>query len=247
VTEVISYGGGRQTVAMCLLVTRGLLPRPDKIVFADTGREVATTVEYLERYVQPHLRDYGLEVEVAGHELATVDLYGHNGDLLLPAFTETGKLQTWCSNEWKAYVVQRHLRAQGIKAATNWIGFSLEERNRVKGFGEKPWLKSFPLIDLMLTSANCEKIITDRGWPIPEKSRCFMCPHQTNEQWRQLRQDAPEQFAEAVRIDDDISSTNDRGALFLHHSRVRLADADLEAVDRVPTEGQACGFGGCWV
>lgn len=243
----MSYGGGRQTVAMCLLVTRGLLPRPDRIVFADTGREVVTTRQYLDQYVQPHLAEHGLEVEIAPHSLATVDLYAKNGDLLLPAFTETGKLNTWCSNEWKAYVVQRHLRASGIKRATSWIGFSLDERKRVKNFGEDPWPKAYPLIDLMLTSANCEQIIVQRGWPMPAKSRCFMCPHQSNEEWRQLRDQAPEQWAEALTLDDDIRAADERGDVFLHHSRLPLRDANLDAVDRVPTDGQACGFGGCYI
>lgn len=244
---VLSYGGGRQTVAMCLLVTRGLLPRPDRIVFADTGREVATTREYLARFVAPHLAEFGLAVEIASHDLATVDLYAHNGDLLLPAFTEGGKLNTWCSNEWKAYVVQRYLRSQGIKRAVNWIGFSLDERKRVKNFGEEPWLKSYPLIDLMLTSANCEQIIAQRGWPVPSKSRCFMCPHQSNAEWRQVRDDLPSQFAEAVRLDEEVRAADERGGVWLHHSRLPLALADFDVPDRVATGGQACGFGGCYI
>ena len=34
----------------------------------------------------------GLTVEIAPHSLATVDIYAKNDDLLLPAFTESGKL-----------------------------------------------------------------------------------------------------------------------------------------------------------
>lgn len=37
--EILNYGGGRQTVAMCILIKRGVLPRPDHIIIADTGRE----------------------------------------------------------------------------------------------------------------------------------------------------------------------------------------------------------------
>lgn len=246
-TTVLSYGGGRQTVAMCLLVVQGVLPRPDHIVFADTGREVASTRAYLDRYVTPLLANHGLVVDIAGHELATVDLYAKNGDLLLPAFTETGKLRTWCANEWKAYVVQRYLRSLGVRRATSWIGFSLDERRRVKGFGSAPWPRAYPLIDLMLTRADCEAIIVDEGWPLPSKSRCYMCPHQSNAEWRELRDNAPAEFAAAIAIDDEIHDADQRGGVWLHQSRVRLADADIDAADRGETGGEACGFGRCWL
>ncbi len=52
---VMSYGGGKQTVAMVTLVLEGKLPKPDLIVFADTSREVKTTWDYLEQVVQPAL------------------------------------------------------------------------------------------------------------------------------------------------------------------------------------------------
>ena len=65
---VMSYGGGKQTVAMVTLVLEGKLQKPDVIVMADTGREVQTTFEYLNRVVQPALKAIGLQVEIAGHE-----------------------------------------------------------------------------------------------------------------------------------------------------------------------------------
>lgn len=65
-TQVLGYGGGVQTVAMCLLVAKGVLPNPDRIVCADTSREVDSTWEYLDRYVQPYmLAECGLTVEIA--------------------------------------------------------------------------------------------------------------------------------------------------------------------------------------
>lgn len=45
-TQVLSYGGGVQTVAMVALVLQGRLPRPDMIVIADTSREKQSTWDY---------------------------------------------------------------------------------------------------------------------------------------------------------------------------------------------------------
>lgn len=244
---ILSYGGGRQTVAMCILVGRGVIPRPDRIVMADTGREVETTFAYLDRHIRPYLTALGLDVEVAAHDLSTVDLYALNGDLLLPVFTENGKMPTFCSNEWKARVVERYLRAQGIKRATKWIGFSLDEKRRVKAVGSAEWPRAYPLLDLMLTAEDCATVIAREGWPLPPKSRCFMCPNQSNAEWRQLRDDAPAQFAEAIQLDADVRAMDDRGGVFLHQSRVALADADLDAPDRRDDLGRPCGLGMCFV
>lgn len=246
-TQVLSFGGGVQTVAMCLLVLKGVLPRPDRIVCADTGREVQSTWDYLRDHIGPRLAEAGLAVEIAGHELATVDLYGGNGDLLIPAYTTTGKLGGFCSNEWKARVVHRYLKTQGVASADQWIGFTLEERRRVPKVPEVgPWRRSYPLLDLMLTRSDCEKVILDAGLPLPSKSACFMCPHRDNAEWRHVRDNHPDQWQQAIEIDTEIREADERGGLWLHVSRVPLAEADLEAVDRRLPDRQ-CGLGTCFV
>src|SRR5947207_241734 len=96
-----SYGGGTQSIAIALLVGGGKLPKPDIIVFADTGMEATETFEYTREYVSPFLATLGLKIEIVGQELAKVGLYSHKGELLTPSYTETGKLSTFCSKEWK--------------------------------------------------------------------------------------------------------------------------------------------------
>jgi hypothetical protein len=247
--DVLGYGGGRQTVAMCVLVARGVLPRPDRIVIADTGREAGTTWDYLAAHVQPLMAGIGLAVEIAPHALSTVDLYGKNGDLLIPAYTATGKLPTFCSNEWKQRVSQRYLRETGVGAdvtVTTWIGFALDEKERIKGYGEGKWRRSYPLCDLMLSKHDCETIIAGAGLPLPHKSACFFCPHRSNEEWRDIRDGNPEEWAAAIAIDERVRAADDRGALYLHASRVPLREADIEAPDR-RERGRQCALGTCYV
>ena len=50
---VMNYGGGRQTTAMLVLVKRGILPKPDRIVIADTGREKTSTWDYRAEVTEP--------------------------------------------------------------------------------------------------------------------------------------------------------------------------------------------------
>lgn len=246
----LSYGGGRQTVALCVLIARGVLPRPDQIIAADTGREARSTWAYLDDHVRPLLAPLGLAVEIAPHALATVDLHGLNGDLLLPAWTATGKLPTFCSTEWKARVVQRYLRGQGVTAGTtvtSLIGYSHDERHRIRGnHGDGCWRRAFPLVDLGLTKADCQIIIADQGLPLPASSSCWMCPHRSNAQWRHVRDNLPDQWQEAIALDAAIREDDERGAVYLHQSRVPLAEADLDATDRREPMRQ-CSLGLCMV
>lgn len=241
-TEVLNYGGGRQTVAMLALVVKGILPRPDRIVTADTSREVGSTWSYLNDHVQPWLEKHGMCVEVAPHDLATVDLYGKNGDLLVPVYTLTGKLPTYCSNERKACVVQRYLRGVGVTSANMWIGFAYDERSRWdKERQPGAWPMKFPLVDKMILQADCPTIVASVGLPPVKKSRCWICPHQKNAEWREL---PPDEFAEACKVDEELRENDDRGGVFLHQSRVPLREADLNAPDRREPNRQ-CGLGLC--
>ena len=241
-TQVLSYGGGVQSVAMCVLVHEGALPRPDYIVIADTGREAKSTWEYLEKHLAPYMAEVGLVVNIAPHELATVDLYAKNGQLLMPVYTATGKFSSFCSNEWKAYVKDRWLRAQGVKKHIAWIGFSLDEARRVKGEDGR----RYPLMELMLTRSDCETIISNAGLPLPVKSACLMCPHRTNAEWRFIRDTYPDQWQEAIDIDEEIREADERGGVYLHKSRVPLAGADIDADDSKEVARQ-CGLGFCFI
>lgn len=241
-TEILSYGGGVQTIAMCVLVATGRLPRPDYVIAADTGREMPTTWTYAREYAAPLLARVGLDLHIAPHDLATVDLYGKNGDLLVPVFTSTGKLPTYCSTEWKGRVVARYARrVLGVEGEiVNWIGFSLEERRRVKGEAGR----RYPLLDLLLTRADCERIILDAGLPLPSKSRCFICPHQTAAEWAEVRAQ-PALWAEAVAVDEEVREADERGAVYLHASRRPLSEVTPD--DRAEEPHRQCGLGLCFV
>lgn len=248
---ILSYGGGRQTVALCILVHKGIVPRPDRIVIADTGREKGSTWEWMDRYTVPLMREVGLEIEVARRELAKVDLYSHKGDILMPVFTQTGKLPAWCSNEWKQYVVERHLREQGVATGTKLIGYALDEGRRIKKLSTKgKWPPSFPLAERCLTKAHCVRIIEGFGWPVPPPSACFMCPNMTNEEWREVRDNRPDEFEKACQVDEELRGydiENGRDGVFVHQSLKPLREADLDAPDRMPEGARQCSFGDCFV
>lgn len=248
--QVVHYGGGFQTAAMLVLIGEGVIPRPDRVVIADTGLEVRSTWDYLENHARPYLlAKAGLDIEVAPHSLATVDLYSHKGTLLLPVFTETGKFSAYCSGEWKTAVCRRYLRSQGITTATSWIGYAYDEKARWWQGGKKatedgPWRIAFPLVERRIVKADCPVIIRKAGLPLPKKSRCKCCPNQPNAEWRDLRDNSPAEFEDACRLEDELRE-EDPGVYF-HESRVPLRQADLDAPDRKEPSRQ-CTLGICFV
>lgn len=251
-TQILNYGGGRQTVAICILIAEGKYERPDHIVIADTGREKPSTWDYLEEVMQPYLERAGLKVEIAPRSLAYVDLYSHQGELLLPVYTQTGKLSAFCSTEWKQRVVRRYLKSQDVHGGMNWIGYAIDERKRYNPTKEDkrgPWYRRFPLFDLNLTKTDCRALIDRAGLPLPPPSSCWMCPNMPNAEWRYIRDEYPAAFEQACQLDEEIREEDmfrGQSGVWLHHSRVPLRQADLDADDG-REESRQCGLGMCFI
>lgn len=249
-----SYGGGTQSVAIAVLIAQGRLPKPECVVIADTGREATETWDYLAEHVRPLLRYFGIEVFIAGHDLSTVDLYSHKGELLLPSFTRNGKLETFCSSPWKAEVIQRFLRSQGYgpkRPVCTWIGISLDEKKRAKPQGLK-WQKlHWPLLfDVPMTRAECRQVVLDFGLPEPPKSSCWMCPHRRDSQWKRLKEHYPEDFEKACLLDERTRADDKKGGVWLHESRRPLREVDFKVVIPVHPlfeQTTGCDSGNCWV
>lgn len=242
-SEILSYGGGVQSVAMVVLVASGRLPRPSAIIAADTSREVPTTWEYADKYVRPMLATIGMELHIAPHSLSTVDLYSYNGDILLPIHTATGKLPTFCSTEWKARVVERYARTvlNLPKPYTYWIGFSLDEKRRATPNPER----RYPLLELMLSRVDCLQIIEQAGLPVPSKSRCWMCPNQRDSEWLQLKRDMPGYFQKAVELEREIREDERFANCFFHISRKPLDQVAFDENSNV--QPMQCGLGWCFI
>lgn len=247
--QVWSSGGGVQSTAIAALICQGKLPPPDLAVIADTGREFSPVWDYLAGVVQPALLAAGVELHIAPHSLATVDLWsGADGDtLLIPAFTDQtgvpGKLPKYCSQEWKTRVVQRFCKSHGIADADQWIGFSIDEMERMRAYhSEKAWQHVYPLVDMRMTRGDCMAEVARMGWPAPPRSACWMCPFRSDEEWRHLIETSPADFTLAVELEREVRQRDPH--VYFHKSCETL---DKVEFSREPDLfAKQCNAGGCF-
>lgn len=241
-------GGGTQSVAIGALIIQGKIAKPDLSHIVDTGREKASTWQYLDAVLAPELAKVGVEIHrVSKERYATVDLYAGNGDLLLPVFTDQSgalsKMPPFCSDKWKKRVGRRWMREQGVESCRLMLGMSLDESRRVQNSDVKWITNTYPLIDLWVQRSDCLRIVREMGWPEPPRSACWMCPNMSNQEWREIRENQPQDWMQAVAMDRDIRSRDPHA--FLHLSGVPLEDADLSADKSGDPHG--CESGLCFV
>lgn len=261
--EVFSSGGGTQSACISALIVQGLLPKPDIFAIADTGRERGTTWEYLNQVIIPAMQSVGVEVHRIGPEWKSVPAHGrdwqsHNENtLLLPLFTdqsgEVGKLSGFCSKSWKVEVVNRYLsQVFGITRSQyrKWIGFSLDEWRRVQrmmcGEEYKKGQIRFPLVsDVPLKRHEAIRTVERMGWPEPPRSRCFDCPNQLDEEWIEVKEQAPEEFTLAVERDREIRLIDPHA--WMHKTCVPLDQVDFSREPGLFDSGDYCSSGVCFV
>src|SRR3546814_2344577 len=94
----------------------------------------------------------------------------------------------------------------------------------------EPWqVNRFPLVEMGMTRRDCLRWLERNGYPAPPKSSCIGCPYHSDSLWRQMREEDPDAWDDAVVIDRMIRTgfRNLRDEVFLHRSCLPLDEADL--------------------
>lgn len=256
--EVWKYGGGTQSVAIAALILQGKLPRPDIAIIADTGKERSSTWQYLDAVVTPKLAEIGMPIiraYASDHAYYHEGVYNRKGTLLIPAFTNAagvkGMMDGYCNKWWKQDVVNNWLRRErGIRKeqVRSWIGFSADEWPRVHRMKQGEEYQAgrirFPLVELGLRRRDSIALVEAMGWPTPPRSACYMCPNQTDAEWRDLKYNHPAEFALAVQEEREMQKRDPN--YWLHDSCQPLDTVDFTRPDDLfwracdPKEGAAC-------
>ncbi len=113
-----------------------------------------------------------------------------------------------------------------------WIGISIDEWERKKD-SRHPWAKfKHPLIEAEIDRASCLAWMLAKGYPKPPRSSCVYCPYHSDDEWRRLRDEEPEDFAAAIAFDHEFrrlksGATGVNSVPYLHASRVPLDEVDF--------------------
>jgi hypothetical protein len=252
---VLSLGAGVQSTVLALMAAEGILPKPDAMIFADTGWEPRRVYEHLDRLAEVtwaagirlhrvssgNLRDDAIN---PAHRYASVPYFVRNAD------SSEGMGRRQCTSEYKLSPITRKVRAMlGAippdyrrvpkgNHAEQWIEFSADEIGRVSDQNGVSYItKRYPLIEMGMDRKACQRWLTSRGWTSVEKSACIGCPYHGNAQWRDMRDNHPDEWADAVAFDASIRKGGARGLplngeAFLHRSRVPLQLAPIDRVTR---------------
>ena len=197
--KILACGVGVQTVAETIRNYNAY----DYIVFSDTGSEKPETYWYLKTHLLPFVEKNKINFIVVKNEkyLSLYDYCYQHEQVPMRNFR-------WCTDKFKRQPINKFIKSLGAKKADpviKAIGISLDESHRLNTFNqmkEPKYVKlTYPLIDDKITRDDCYKIIKDANMPVPVKSGCWFCPFAKKEEWRRLKIEKPDLFAQAVALE----------------------------------------------
>lgn len=189
--KILSFGGGVQTTALAIMAAKGEI-EVDEVVFADTGAEKPETYWYMENYTKPMLKEAEIQfTSIIGAD-PTHKIQRNLVEHCYHYKTIPSVSMRWCTAQSKSRPIDDY-KGEAISL----IGFSWDEAHRAKNRQGR----RYPLIELGLTGADCQRIISDYGWPIPTKSSCFFCPYQRPVEWNWLKLRHPELIEKALAME----------------------------------------------
>lgn len=225
-----------------MLILDGEIPC-DAAIFADTGWEPQAVYGHLEqlralaamRGFPIHLVQRGSIRDVAGQNRfrgAPFFMLNEDGTHGMSPRSCTGRLKIEpVRAKVRELMAERGLTIGGRPAVVQYLGISLDEIQRMKPSPVKFIEHAWPLIDRRWTRADCLRYLAEQGIDAP-RSACIGCPYHSDREWRLLRDNAPDEFADAVAWEREVQAASGwKGTPFLHAARVPLDEVDLRSAE----------------
>ena len=172
---------------------------------ADTQGEHPETYEYIDKYVEPYIKEKGIR-------FTTLVTPVHDGKGIAPTASleefclarkmTPSRMNRWCTERFKIKRIANYVRDSGHRPAIAVMGISWDESHRIHESHSRVYSFEYPLVDKRLTREDCERIIQNYGWPVPPKSGCFYCPFQRLRGWRDLYHRHPDLFKRARNLEE---------------------------------------------
>ena len=189
-----------------------------------------------------------------------------------PQTGSRGILRRQCTESYKITPIERYIRSEmmGLSKGQRFpknvviktlIGISSDEASRMKP-SKNHWQEMiYPLCDTPVGSGRVTSRQDCLSWLKanypninPVKSACIGCPYHSDNEWRDMKLNRPDEFADAVDFDKrirQIPGVNDQA--YLHRSGRPLDEVDLESLEDkgqmtfFDEQGNICDGGTCFL
>lgn len=218
--EVLSWGAGVQSTAIALLIERGDLPKPDVIMWADTGSEPEAVYAHVEKWrdrlnalapfvvvrkggKRPALHDAVIAKARTGKGSNTLPFFLRDKNGGQPSFVRRG-----CTSNYKTIPLNQEAERMSKRLGFNgyrwWLGISRDEIQRMKVDAWHPLIENFGggFRSEAYRRSDCLSIIADAGETAP-RSSCVFCPFRTRDEWQALS--TPDR-ALVMRLDAELEA-----------------------------------------
>jgi hypothetical protein len=240
--KVISLGWGTQSFTLAAMVALGELEPVDFAINADTTHERTATYDFAKRWT-PWLEERGVKVVTVRPVDGRINVHPErlDGEVEIPGYVSSpgdgGRITRQCTKHWKIEPMHRvisiELKLRGLNKTPGiieqWLGISLDEFQRMKESDVKYIVNRWPLIERKMTRHDCQLWLERHGLEIPPRSACVFCPFHSKSQWRDIRDNAPEDWQKAVEVDKQIRKARPPYDLFVNNQRKPLEECDLDS------------------
>lgn len=248
--RIISLGGGVQSTTLYEAACRGDVgPKPDCAIFANPGWEG--------RRLEAHIADLQARGSIPIHIVQAgsikEEIFKGRSErsgrfASIPFFIKKpdGKIgmgKRQCTTHYKLEPIKKKVRellGVGPRAriapdtVEMWIGISTDEVIRMSPSRVLYIRNRFPLIEADMDRRACQRWLMERQLRA-SKSACLCCPFRSNTEWRDIRDNEPEEWLDVVAADKLVrtggSTAAQRGEQFMHKSCLPLSEAPLEDDD----------------
>jgi hypothetical protein len=244
--RILSLGAGVQSTTLLMMMIEGEIQKADHAIFSDTGWEPKAVYEHLES-LKPLMEKAGIQFHIVSAGRIQDDGLADLPWFTLNADGSKGMVRRQCTQKYKLKPLQKKQRelaglAPGQRSkhhlVTSIIGISWDEAQRMKD-PFYPWIvNEYPLVDNRITRQMCLDWMEAKGYARPPRSSCLGCPFHSDNEWRYIASNFPEEFEQVAKIEDAVRANHKElvsidGMPYLHRKRVSLRSVDLRTDDEM--------------
>jgi hypothetical protein len=226
---VLNFSAGVQSSRLLWGVIRKEIPVPENFIVlnADPGMENSLSYKY-SAMMSDECGKVGIYYEkVHGgnlyKDLVNITISGKNRIDNPPYWVDRGngkmgRLSQKCTAKYKIAPMDRAIRRVlherfGISrdsknmpegCVEKWIGFSADEKHRIKESSQKYVRFRYPLIEMRETKSDVVSYLKINGIPVPPRSVCNACFANGIAMFKDMHDNRPEDWAQAVAVDNSI-------------------------------------------